>query len=104
VGIDQRLRERSLCDGESLRRQFHDFDLVSTIESALASNGLQRDRLVLEITESVTLLNVTETVSIMEQLSSFGIHFALDDFGTGSRHSPIWLFCIRRSSRWISRS
>jgi diguanylate cyclase (GGDEF)-like protein/PAS domain S-box-containing protein len=64
-------------------RQFHDFDLVSIIESALTSNGLQRDRLVLEITESVTLLNVTETVSIMEQLSNFGIHFALDDFGTG---------------------
>jgi EAL domain-containing protein (putative c-di-GMP-specific phosphodiesterase class I) len=64
-------------------RQFHDFDLVSTIESALATNELQRDRLVLEITESVTLLNVTETVSIMEQLSNQGIAFALDDFGTG---------------------
>ncbi len=37
----------------------------------------------LEITESVTLLNVTETVSIMEQLSNQGIAFALDDFGTG---------------------
>jgi diguanylate cyclase (GGDEF)-like protein/PAS domain S-box-containing protein len=64
-------------------RQFHDFDLVSTIEKALTSNQLQRDRLVIEITESVTLINVTETVSIMEQLSNLGIHFALDDFGTG---------------------
>jgi diguanylate cyclase (GGDEF)-like protein/PAS domain S-box-containing protein len=64
-------------------RQFHDFDLVSTIVSALATNKLERDRLVIEITESVTLINVTETVSIMEQLSSHGIHFALDDFGTG---------------------
>ncbi len=64
-------------------RQFHDPGLVSMIELVLSDNGFARDRLVIEITESVTLLNVTETMIAMEQLSRLGISFALDDFGTG---------------------
>jgi EAL domain-containing protein (putative c-di-GMP-specific phosphodiesterase class I) len=64
-------------------RQFHDPDLLSTIEKALGEHGLSRQRLVIEITESVTFLNVTDTMIVMEQLSNLGISFALDDFGTG---------------------
>jgi diguanylate cyclase (GGDEF)-like protein/PAS domain S-box-containing protein len=64
-------------------RQFHDPALVSTIEEALGESGLSRQRLVIEITESVTFLNVTDTKIVMEQLSNLGISFALDDFGTG---------------------
>jgi diguanylate cyclase (GGDEF)-like protein/PAS domain S-box-containing protein len=64
-------------------RQFHDLDLVPIIESALATHDFSPERLVLEITESVTLLNMTETMTIMEQLGTLGISFALDDFGTG---------------------
>jgi diguanylate cyclase (GGDEF)-like protein/PAS domain S-box-containing protein len=64
-------------------RQFHDPDLVSTIEEALGEEGLSHQRLVIEITESVTFLNVTDTMIVMEQLSNLGITFALDDFGTG---------------------
>jgi diguanylate cyclase (GGDEF)-like protein/PAS domain S-box-containing protein len=64
-------------------RQFHDPGLVPMIEQVLTENGLARERLVIEITESVTLLNVTETMIVMEQLSRLGISFALDDFGTG---------------------
>ena len=64
-------------------RQFHDPALVSMIEQVLSDNGFARERLVIEITESVTLLNVTETMIVMEQLSRLGISFALDDFGTG---------------------
>jgi EAL domain-containing protein (putative c-di-GMP-specific phosphodiesterase class I) len=64
-------------------RQFHDPGLVSTIETVLAQSELSGEQLVIEITESVTLLNVSETINIMEQLGRFGITFALDDFGTG---------------------
>jgi EAL domain-containing protein (putative c-di-GMP-specific phosphodiesterase class I) len=64
-------------------RQFHDPGLVPMIEQVLSENGLAKERLVIEITESVTLLNVTETMIVMEQLSRLGISFALDDFGTG---------------------
>jgi diguanylate cyclase (GGDEF)-like protein/PAS domain S-box-containing protein len=64
-------------------RQFHDPGLVAVIEQILNENDLAKERLVIEITESVTLLNVTETMIVMEQLSRLGISFALDDFGTG---------------------
>jgi diguanylate cyclase (GGDEF)-like protein/PAS domain S-box-containing protein len=64
-------------------RQFHDPDLVPIIEKVLEKGGLASDQLIIEITESVTLLNVTETMSVMEQLGRLGISFALDDFGTG---------------------
>ena len=64
-------------------RQFHDPGLVSHIEAALREFSLSRDRLIIEITESVMLLNVSETINVMNQLAELGIAFALDDFGTG---------------------
>ncbi|HVA53264.1 MAG TPA: EAL domain-containing protein [Acidimicrobiales bacterium] len=64
-------------------RQFHDPRLVSIVETVLADSHLSRERLVIEITESVTLLNISETMNVMEQLGRLGIDFALDDFGTG---------------------
>ncbi|MGC1237547.1 MAG: EAL domain-containing protein [Acidimicrobiales bacterium] len=63
--------------------QFQDLGLVPMIENALQVSGLDPRRLVLEITESVTLHNVTETMNVMERLIQLGIGFALDDFGTG---------------------
>lgn len=64
-------------------RQFHDPNLVSIIEEALSTNELDPGRLILEITESVTLLDVGETLSVMDRLNRHGIDIALDDFGTG---------------------
>ncbi|MGA7834492.1 MAG: EAL domain-containing protein [Acidimicrobiales bacterium] len=64
-------------------RQFHDPSLVPVVEALLRESGLGRDQLVVEITESVMLLNVTETVNVMDQLAQLGVSFALDDFGTG---------------------
>ena len=63
--------------------QFHDPGLVAMVEGLLGDSGLDPERLVIEITESVTLLYVTETMSVMEKLHRLGISFALDDFGTG---------------------
>jgi len=63
--------------------QFHDPGLVSMIEEALFESGLEPERLVIEITESVTLRNVTETLRVMERLKRLGVSLALDDFGTG---------------------
>jgi diguanylate cyclase (GGDEF)-like protein/PAS domain S-box-containing protein len=63
--------------------QFHDLGLVPMIESALHSSGLAPERLILEITESVTLHDVSVTMSVMERLIHLGIGFALDDYGTG---------------------
>lgn len=64
-------------------RQFQDEALGAKIERALTMSGLAPERLVIEITESVMLLDVAETSSVLGRLSRLGVDFALDDFGTG---------------------
>jgi EAL domain-containing protein (putative c-di-GMP-specific phosphodiesterase class I) len=64
-------------------RQFHDPDLVSMIEGALTTSGLEPKRLLLEITEGVALVDVVGTTSVIEHLDRLGVAIALDDFGTG---------------------
>jgi diguanylate cyclase (GGDEF)-like protein/PAS domain S-box-containing protein len=63
--------------------QFHDPGLISTIERELAASGLAPERLIIEITESVALLDATETMDTLSELNRIGIGIALDDFGTG---------------------
>jgi diguanylate cyclase (GGDEF)-like protein/PAS domain S-box-containing protein len=63
--------------------QFREAGLVSMIEEALAWSALAPDRLVIEITEGVALLDIAETISVIERLNRLGISIALDDFGTG---------------------
>jgi EAL domain-containing protein (putative c-di-GMP-specific phosphodiesterase class I) len=41
------------------------------------------ERLILEITESVALLDAVETGNVIERLDHYGVTVALDDFGTG---------------------
>jgi EAL domain-containing protein (putative c-di-GMP-specific phosphodiesterase class I) len=53
------------------------------IERELASAGLDPERLILEVTESVALLDIAETMNVMEHLNRLKIGIALDDFGTG---------------------
>lgn len=64
-------------------RQFYHQHLLKRIDETLDAHQLAPDRLVLEITESVTLSHSTETVTIMRELTERGIGIALDDFGTG---------------------
>ena len=64
-------------------RQFYHQHLLKMIDETLDAHGLSPDRLVLEITESVTLSHSSETISVMRELSERGIGIALDDFGTG---------------------
>jgi diguanylate cyclase (GGDEF)-like protein/PAS domain S-box-containing protein len=63
--------------------QFYNPNLIATIKEALAQSGLAPERLILEITESVALLDITETLESLRHLSDLGIAVALDDFGTG---------------------
>ncbi len=49
----------------------------------MARTGITPERLVLEITESVALLDISATLAVTERLSRLGIGIALDDFGTG---------------------
>ncbi len=63
--------------------QFRSKDLVSTVVSALTAAGLAPDRLELEITETVLLLNNDATLAILHQLRGLGVRISMDDFGTG---------------------
>ena len=63
--------------------QFLDPHLIQTIEEALSTSGLAPQRLVIEITESVALLEATDTLAILDHLKRIGVTVALDDFGTG---------------------
>ncbi len=64
-------------------RQFHDPGLLAMIKEELDASTLPADRLIIEITESVALLEVADTLKLIEQLTGLGIGVALDDFGTG---------------------
>jgi diguanylate cyclase (GGDEF)-like protein/PAS domain S-box-containing protein len=64
-------------------RQFLSPSLVGTVATLLGDAQLDPRRLVLEITESVALLDVAETMSVLAELGRLGVGVALDDFGTG---------------------
>lgn len=46
-------------------------------------HGLNPEDIILEVTESVALLDVDYAIERLRELSSAGFHIALDDFGTG---------------------
>jgi EAL domain-containing protein (putative c-di-GMP-specific phosphodiesterase class I) len=64
-------------------RQFHDPGLVAMIEGELTRSGLEPERLILEVTEGVALIDIAGTMVVMEQLNRLKVGMALDDFGTG---------------------
>jgi diguanylate cyclase (GGDEF)-like protein len=63
--------------------QFKARNLVQIVMGALAQSGLPAQRLELEITESVLLLNGESTLATLRQLRELGVRISMDDFGTG---------------------
>jgi EAL domain-containing protein (putative c-di-GMP-specific phosphodiesterase class I) len=51
--------------------------------SALASSGLNAQRLEIEISEKVIQADPETALTRLRQLSDLGVHIALDDFGAG---------------------
>ena len=64
-------------------RQFQHKTLPQTIEHALAESGLPSDRLEIEITENMLMINSPSTLETLEHIRSLGARVAIDDFGTG---------------------
>jgi predicted signal transduction protein with EAL and GGDEF domain len=64
-------------------RQFSDEHLLSYIDSALDSSGLDPKLLQIEITESMVMLNVDRAIKVLDAIQSRGVRLAIDDFGTG---------------------
>ena len=64
-------------------RQLRDPGLVRVVEEALTASGLGPDRLVLEVTESVALVEGDSSADTLRRLAERGVRIAIDDFGTG---------------------
>jgi EAL domain-containing protein (putative c-di-GMP-specific phosphodiesterase class I) len=64
-----------------------DVELAEDVARILEEEGLPADRLVLEITESMVMVNPERATGQLSRLSAMGIRLAIDDFGTG--HSSL---------------
>ena len=58
-------------------------DFVATVQSVLATTGLEPHRLVLECTETIFIEDSEKMLSTLHKLKQIGVQIALDDFGTG---------------------
>lgn len=58
-------------------------DYAEFVEHTLARHGLSGSDIVVEVTESVVLLNESEAQRNIDRLRTIGIRFSIDDFGTG---------------------
>jgi EAL domain-containing protein (putative c-di-GMP-specific phosphodiesterase class I) len=64
-------------------RELDEPGLVASVRAALAESGLDPAHLVLEITESLLLVDLPATMRALLELRALGVRLAVDDFGTG---------------------
>jgi len=64
-------------------RPFQHPDLVRHVEDALHLARVEPGGLMLEVTETVAMLNVEAGVRVLRALRSLGVRVCIDDFGTG---------------------
>jgi len=64
-------------------RQFNQDAFFDSVLAILDETGANPQRLVLEITENMLLVDIEKTIDKMNKLKEIGVTFAIDDFGTG---------------------
>jgi len=64
-------------------RQLEHADFEAMLASALADTGVAPNRLVLEVTEGVSVVDPVLARTLLNRLAATGVHIALDDYGTG---------------------
>lgn len=64
-------------------RQLQASDFAEKVLITLAETGVAADQLLLEITESMLMVNTEQIIEKMNRLKRVGVRFSLDDFGTG---------------------
>ena len=64
-------------------RSFLDAELAAELPLLLERTGVEAERLELEITESMLMLDPARAQVMLERLSAIGLRLSLDDFGTG---------------------
>ena len=60
-----------------------DESLIGDLQSVLAETRLSPERLELEVTESIFLMDTAECCALTKQIDALGTSLVLDDFGTG---------------------
>lgn len=65
------------------RRQLFSDDLVKQVRSVLASGGLPKGALRIDVTEALVLDNPEQSTGLLRELSQAGARLSLDDFGAG---------------------
>ncbi len=68
-------------------RQFRHLYLASLVEDTLRENGIEPDRLEIELTESLLMEDTEATRNLLASFARMGVRLAIDDFGTG--HSSL---------------
>jgi diguanylate cyclase (GGDEF)-like protein len=63
--------------------QFRRRSIVESTRSALQKSGVRAGRLLLEITESLLLVDTDSVLEQLKQLKELGVSIVMDDFGTG---------------------
>ncbi len=64
-------------------RQLQDPGFLEDVRHALYRSRLDPGSLVLEVTESVLVMDMARIGAVMRDIRELGVHMALDDFGTG---------------------
>lgn len=64
-------------------KQLQDYNIVKKVGGILSELNINPEKLVLEITESISMTNVENTIGLLKDLRKIGVSIALDDFGTG---------------------
>jgi EAL domain-containing protein (putative c-di-GMP-specific phosphodiesterase class I) len=64
-------------------RELDEPGLVASVRAALEESGLDPAHLILEITESLLLVDLPGTIRTLGELRTLGVRLAVDDFGTG---------------------
>jgi diguanylate cyclase (GGDEF)-like protein len=63
--------------------QIYSDDLLETVKNTVLANGIEPNKLELEITESMLMRDIDSTIDTMVKLKKFGVGLSIDDFGTG---------------------
>lgn len=64
-------------------RHFSQASFVDSIRHALEFEGIDPQRLTLEVTENLLINNIVDVITKMTELTEMGVRVSLDDFGTG---------------------
>lgn len=64
-------------------RQLRHPNFEQNLKKVLALSGIEPQRLVLEITESLLMNGQHKTQALLQQIAALGVRFFIDDFGTG---------------------